>query len=305
MKRLCLLIPLLASIAAADPLVFSEVSIFTTITADNSIPPTSHYGYLPIGSPIEVEVFGSIPAWGKFTVERNNPHSTSFMSAMGNAGGQMGVGVSGLRFVGGSFANSPLAVALVEWSVTNTGTVAIPIEMDYKIPQMELWVTRFSAFSNAYGEARLEATQYLADGSELASWKPFSYWARLYYYRDNGDAGLEESEDIKRFEPEAITDSITYEKVTYPIIEGYAPLGVLEPGERIALSYRLLSYVYSSAEAGGQAFVGDPFHITYDGFPLQVRAAAATGDVPEPATAGLAAAALALLLAGRKRRSQA
>ena len=100
MKRLCLLIPLLAAIAAADPLVFSDVSVFTTITADNSIPSTSHYGYLPIGSPIEIEVFGTIPAWSKFTIERNNPHSSSFMSAMGNAGGQMGVGKSDARQAG-------------------------------------------------------------------------------------------------------------------------------------------------------------------------------------------------------------
>lgn len=287
MKRLMLLLPMLALNAMAD-IEYGDLFIRASISfSDNQ---TVHYGTVPYGDPTKLEVFSTIPTWGKFLLDSSNPHPNSFASALGTGDGDMGVGVSGLHFASNPTYDAPLVAVNYLWTVTNIGTAPVPLGFIYKIPQMELWISNFGEFSHAYTEARLETTQYLADGSPLISDKPFSFWAHLSKKRGEL-SNLDRSDDLAAIQHESVLTS-QYEKITYPILEGWVPLGILEPGEKIDFDYRLLAYIYTSSEAGAQAYVGDPFRVTTGGEYLFEVVPGTGPGVPEPATAGVVLAAL-------------
>ncbi|MBS1827822.1 MAG: hypothetical protein JST93_21105 [Acidobacteria bacterium] len=288
MKRLTLLSLFLACNATAG-IEYSDIFVRSSYAFPSS--PTAHYGTLPFADPTKLEVFSNIPTWGKFTLDSTNQHSDAFASAFGTGNGEMGAGVTGMRFAANPDYEIPMAVVNFTFTVFNTGNAPAPLAFNYKIPQMELWVTQFGEFSHAYTEVRLETSQYLDNGDLLVSDTPLSYWAHLSKKRAEV-SDLKESSQLAAFtHGGATTDQ--YDKVTYPIIEGWAPLGILLPGETMDFDYRLLVYTYSSTEAGGQAFVGDPFSVTTGQSFFEVIVAP-NSDVPEPATAALVLAALAL-----------
>lgn len=286
MKRLTILSLLLTTNVFAG-IEYGDLFIKSTIAFSDQI--TSHYGTVPYGDPTRLEVFSTIPTWGKFLLQPGNPHPNSFASALASGDGDMGVGVSGLRFSGDPTYAIPQAYVNYIFTVFNTGTTPVPLGFRYKIPQMELWISNFGEFAYAYTEARLETSQYLDDGTLLVSDKPFSYWANLSQRRYELYE-LKKSDDLAAFQPTSVYAS-EYIKYTYPIIEGWVPLGILEPGETMDFDYRLLTYIYSSPEAGAQAFVGDPFSVTGGQSSFEVFVAP-NADTPEPATGALVLAAL-------------
>jgi len=241
------------------------------------------------------------PGWAPFRMDRTNTHPSGFLSAMASGRGELEVGVSGL--VGA--AADGAAFAQFKQSFINTGTSAGALSIIYTIPSIELWVTTYGEGpQEAYADATMSATHYLADASELATWDVFHYRSILTSQR-GAFPGLFQSADLAPYNANLISDGRTYDSAIFPIISENRPLAILEPGEALELTYTLLVVLNSGAEQGGQAMIGDPFEVgSENGEAFQVVLAGPT-DVPEPASYGLILAGLLLLSVGhtRQRRS--
>jgi len=255
---------------------------------------------LPPGDGRRIQTYYQ-PGWAPFRMDRSNTHPTGFLSAMASGRGELEVGVSGLV---GAAANGA-AVAQFKQSFINSGTSAGELSIFYTIPSIELWVTIFGEGpQEAYADATMSATHYLADASELATWNVFQYRSILTSQR-GAFPGLFQSADLARYNANWASDGITYDSAIFPIISETRPLAILAPGEALELTYTLLVVLSSGAEQGGQAMIGDPFEISSEnGLPFEVLLASPT-DVPEPASNGLILAGLLLLSVGhtRQRRS--
>lgn len=252
---------------------------------------------LPPGDGRRIQTYYQ-PIWAPFRMDRSNTHPTGFLSAMASGLGELEVGVSGLV----AAAADGAAFAQFKQSFINTGTSAGALSIIYTIPSIELWVTTYGEGpQEAFADATMSATHYLADASELATWDVFSYRA-IFSSQRGSFPGLFQSKDLAPYTAALISDGRTYDSAIFPIISENRPLAILEPGEALELTYTVFVVLSSEAEQGGQAMIGDPFDIASEnGLPFEVVLASPT-DVPEPASYCLILTGLVLLSMGRHRQ---
>lgn len=255
---------------------------------------------LPPGDGRRIQTYYQ-PGWAPFRMDRSNTHPTGFLSAMASGLGELEVGVSGL--VGA--AADGAALAQFKQSFINTGTTAGELFVIYTIPSIELWVTTYGEGpQDAFADATMSATHYLADASELATWDVFSYRA-IFTSQRGSFPGLFQSKDLAPYTANLVSDGRTYDSAIFPIISENRPLAILAPGEALELTYTVFVVLSSGAEQGGQAMIGDPFEIgSESGLPFEVVLASPT-DVPEPASYCLILAGLLLLSVGHTRQRRA
>jgi hypothetical protein len=237
-----------------------------------------------------------------------------YASAVMTGTGFGGVGVS---FISGGTPDYA-SVARLSQTITNIGNMAGALEANFDIPRIEASIFAgpsygtFPAFARpqSYAGARLTATRFAPDGTQLSRTTVFDYYLRIERIFQGDDCEsiheITVSDDLAARLPGGVLgieqgDVCGIASVPFG---GTVALGTLAPAERLVVEYELRAENLASAsrtpELGYQALVGDPFGISGGGG-LAVRPAA----VPEPATAallGTALAPLAALAAHRARR---
>jgi hypothetical protein len=230
-----------------------------------------------------------------------------FVSATMTGTGFGGVGVS---FISGG---TPDHTAVAEWTqdITNVGSASGSLRAHFDIPRLEASLFAGPAYGTfpqgaepwAGAGARLTATRFAEDGTQLSTTRIFDYFLTISR-RFQGDncSGINDftfSDDLLARPAEArLIDEGDVCGMEIVPFSGDVTLSLLEPGERLVAHYRLAAGNVASSsrtpELGYQAFVGDPFDVSGGG---GIRISSVSGpaspptSVPEPPP-------IALLLVG-------
>ena len=229
---------------------------------------------------------------------------------------------TGFGGVGLSFwsAHTPDRAAVALWTqeITNVGTASGSLEATFDIPIIHTSILAGPSYGTfppfampgTFAGARLWATRFAEDGTELGTTDVFDYHVGVER-RWSGDFG---GNCLNLFERTVSPDLLARRPTEWRIVQfgdvcgvEYLPFGgtvslpTLAPGERLLVNYELWAENFAwrsqTPELGYQALVGDPFTVSGAGG-ISIR----PSTVPEPAAAGsLGLGLVALLVAARRR----
>jgi hypothetical protein len=232
-----------------------------------------------------------------------------YVSAVMTGTGFGGVGVS---FISG---DTPDHTAIAEWTqvITNIGTTTGGLDAHYDIPQLEASLFAgplYGSFVPGQGPyaaagARLTTAVLAPDGTERSRTTVFDYFLsierrfqgdeciRINHYEISDDLAARNSAGLRTID---VRDVCGIESLPFG---GTVGLGMLAPGDRLVVEYRLSAQNIASSsrtpELGYQALVGDPFGVSGAGFSVVPAA------VPEPAAVALLGTGLVGAAAARGR----